>query len=48
MWGLGYMDNNNEGVIEAFFDFEGFGADLIRWHEVYVELRDGRVVSLNY
>lgn len=47
MWGLGYMNRNNEDIIERFFDFEGFAEDIMNWHDSYVELSDGRVVSLN-
>ena len=48
MWGLGYMNDYNEHVLEQFFDFEGYGNDILRWHDAYVQLRDGRIVSLNY
>lgn len=43
----GYMDRNNESVMERYFDFEQFGEDLTDDYDYY-ELKDGRIVSLNY
>ena len=45
-WSLGYV-NNNDSIVERYFDFESFGEDLAD-EEYYCELVDGRVVSLMY
>lgn len=46
-WSCGYMDRNNENIMERYFDFEQFGEDLAGDYD-YFELEDGRIVSLNY
>ena len=43
----GYIDRNNVHIMERYFDFEKFGEDLLDDYDYY-ELKDGRVVSLNY
>lgn len=43
---LGYIENDNS-IIERYFDFEKFGEDLLE-DEDYLELADGRCVYLNY
>lgn len=45
-YSLGYIDNDNS-IVSRYFDFESFGKDLLN-EECYIELADGRVVSLNY
>lgn len=45
-WSLGYV-NNNDSIVERYFDFEKFGEDLLE-DEQYLELSDGRVVCLMY
>lgn len=45
-WELGYI-NNKDTINERYFDYERFGKDLLE-NENYLELRDGRVVSLMY
>lgn len=45
-WSLGYV-NNNDSIVERYFDFEAFGEDLAN-DEGYCKLVDGRVVSLCY
>ena len=42
-YNMGYVDGNND----RYFNFENFGEDLLN-SENYLELRDGRVVMLNY
>ena len=44
---LGYV-NNNDSIMERYFDFEKFGQDLANDDENYLELSDGRIVSLCY
>lgn len=41
----GYINNNN--IVEKYFNFEQFGEDLLE-DEYYFQLKDGRVVTLNY
>lgn len=43
----GYINGSNVDVMERYFDFEKFGEDLLDDYDYY-ELKDGRVVSLNY
>ena len=45
-WELGYI-KNGDTIAERYFDYEKFGEDLLE-DENYLELDDGRVVSLNY
>lgn len=45
-WSLGYI-KNGDTIAERYFDYEKFGEDLLE-DENYLELDDGRVVSLNY
>ena len=45
-WSIGYI-RNNDSIMERYFDYEKFGEDLLE-EERYVQLRDNRVVSLNY
>lgn len=45
-WSLGYI-KNGDNIAERYFDYEKFGEDLLE-DENYLELDDGRVVSLNY
>lgn len=45
-WELGYI-NNKDTISERYFDYERFGKDLLE-NENYLELKDGRVVSLMY
>ena len=45
-YSLGYVDNRNS-IVERYFDFEKFGEDLLE-EEQYIQLNDGRCVSLNY
>ena len=45
-WQLGYI-KNGDTIAERYFDYEKFGEDLLE-DENYLELDDGRVVSLNY
>lgn len=45
-WNYGILSKENK-IIEDYFDFERFGEDLLREDE-YVELNDGRIVSLCY
>lgn len=45
-WSLGYV-NNNDSIVERYFDFQRFGEDLLS-EEHYHELDDGRVVYLMY
>ena len=46
-WLVGYIDNKND-LISRYFDFEQFGEDLVRDGSYYCQLRDGRIVYLNY
>lgn len=46
-WSLGYI-KNGDSVAEKYFDYEKFGEDLVNEDESYLELDDGRVISLNY
>ena len=49
MLSCGYMNRFNRDVIEKFFDFEGFGEELVQINdEEYVELSDGRIVEISY
>lgn len=43
---LGYIEGGDT-IVERYFDYEKFGEDLLE-DENYLELDDGRVVSLNY
>ena len=45
-WNIGYV-NNNDSIMNRYFDFEKFGEDLLE-EEGYVQLNDGRCVNLNY
>jgi len=45
-WQLGYI-KNGDAIAEKYFDTEKFGEDLLE-ESHYLELTDGRVVSLNY
>lgn len=45
-WQLGYI-KNGDTIVEKYFDTEKFGEDLLE-ESHYLELADGRVVSLNY
>lgn len=44
-WSCGYVNNND--VTSRYFDFEEFGEDLTNDYD-HLELRDGRIVRLNY
>lgn len=44
---LGYM-NNKDTIQNRYFDYAQFGEDLVRENENYLELADGRCVSLCY
>lgn len=44
-WSLGYIQQNSP--MERYFDFEKFGEDLLE-NETYMQLSDGRCVTLNY
>ena len=46
-WSLGYI-KNGDTISERYFDYDKFGEDLVNEDENYLELDDGRVVSLNY
>ena len=45
-WQLGYLDNDS--ISSKYFDYKKFGEDLVENDEYFMELRDGRVVSLSY
>lgn len=45
-YGLGYV-NNNDDIVERYFNFEKFGQDLLE-DKQYLELNDGRCVYLMY
>lgn len=45
-YSFGYI-NRDDDIISRYFDYEQFGKDLVE-EEYYLELDDGRVVSLNY
>lgn len=44
-WNLGYIQRDSP--MERYFDFEKFGEDLLD-SEYYMQLSDGRCVTLNY
>ena len=44
-WSFGYIEHNS--LMERYFDFEKFGEDLLE-NEEYMQLSDGRCVTLNY
>lgn len=44
-WSLGYIQRDSP--MERYFDFEKFGEDLLE-NETYMQLSDGRCVTLNY
>lgn len=44
-WSLGYIERDSP--MERYFDFEKFGEDLLE-NECYMQLSDGRCVTLNY
>lgn len=44
-WSLGYIQRDSP--MERYFDFEKFGEDLLE-DECYMQLSDGRCVTLNY
>ena len=46
-WSLGCV-NNDDSIMSRYFDFEKFGEDLVNDDENYLQLNDGRCVSLNY
>lgn len=46
-WSLGYI-KNGDSIADRYFDYEKFGEDLVNEDEDYLELDDGRAVSLNY
>lgn len=46
-WSLGYI-KNGDSIADRYFDYEKFGEDLVNEDGNYLELDDGRVVSLNY
>ena len=46
-WSLGYI-KNGDTIAEKYFNTEKFGEDLVAESENYLELDDGRVVTLNY
>lgn len=45
-WQLGYLDNDS--ISSKYFDYKKFGEDLVEDNEYFMELCDGRVVSLSY
>ena len=45
-WELGYI-KNGDTIAEKYFDTDRFGEDLLE-ESHYIQLEDGRVVSLNY
>lgn len=45
-WQLGYLDNDS--ISSKYFDYKKFGEDLVENDEYFMELCDGRVVSLSY
>lgn len=46
-WQMGYI-KNGDTIAEKYFDTDKFGEDLVAESESYLELDDGRVVTLNY
>ena len=48
MLSWGYMNRFNRDVMDRFFDFEGFGEELLQIGDEYVELSDGRIVEISY
>lgn len=44
---LGIVSRGYENLAERYFDFEQFGEDLLE-EEQYCQLKDGRIVYLNY
>lgn len=44
-WNLGYIQRDSP--MERYFDFKKFGEDLLE-NETYMQLSDGRCVTLNY
>ena len=46
-WELGYI-KENDLISTRYFDTEKFGEDLVNEDNRYLELDDGRIVSLNY
>ena len=44
-WSLGYIQRDSP--MERYFDFEKFGEDLLE-NESYIQLSDGRCVTMNY
>lgn len=45
-WSYGYISQENT-IMQQYFDAERFGEDLLE-EEYYIQLHDGRIVSLNY
>lgn len=46
-WQLGYV-KDDDPISSKYFDYEKFGEDLVNDDNHFMELRDGRVVSLSY
>ena len=46
-WSMGYI-KDNDPISMRYFDTENFGEDLVNDDGRYLELNDGRIVSLNY
>ena len=46
-WSMGYI-KDNDPISMRYFDTEKFGEDLVNDDGRYLELNDGRIVSLNY
>lgn len=46
-WNLGYI-KRDDYITERYFDYKQFGEDIVNESEYYVELTDGRIVSLMY
>ena len=46
-WQLGYI-KDDDPISSKYFDYEKFGEDLVEDNEHFMELYDGRVVSLSY
>lgn len=46
-WQLGYV-KDDDSISSKYFDYKKFGEDLVKDDEYFMELCNGRVVSLSY
>lgn len=46
-WEWGYINRNNESLMDRYFDYETFGEDVVSEDECFIEITHNRAVKIS-